>query len=205
MELNEMKDMWQKMDAVLKQNKLMNETVVRKMIEHRSKNALNKIMNWEYLNIIVAALVLMFFLVMMHRVNNTPAMLLSYFISLACIIGSLIGGLYNIKKMSAIDFSAHSVTDANERVQQFRLLVSKEKIASFIIGPVMIAAMIVVMFKWVHNIDILGHTNFYVHHIIIGSVAYLFCAYMVYRRLYFNNINTIQDSLNEINVFKEEL
>ncbi len=204
MELNEMKNMWQKIDTALKQNRLLNENVMRKMIEERSKTALGKIMNWEYLNIVVSTLVLMFFLVMMHRVNNAPAMLTSYLLSLACLIGSLVSGLYNLKKMSGIDFSTHSITDVTERLQQFRLLVSKEKIWSFILGPVMIAAMIVVMFKWVHNIDILNHTNFYVHHVLIGSIAYVLCAYIIYKRLYFNNIRTIQQNLAEINSFKTE-
>jgi|GEM_PF-2483744 len=204
MELNEIKDLWQKMDATIQQNQKLNEKLINTIIETRTKSAANKLVVMEYVNIITAAIVLFIMLLMPNKTDNSMFMNICYGLSAIIIVLAIIISAYNVAKVSAIDIAKDSLTAAMKKTQQFRLLMAKEKVVAFIVGPVFLVSLYVVAFYVVYHENVLKYNAamFYTRSI-AGCIVYTIAAFLVYRKFYDKQIKNIADSLGEIESFKQ--
>lgn len=204
MELNEMKELWQKMDAAIQQNQKLNEKLINTIIETRTKSAANKLVVMEYVNIITAAIVLLVMLLMPNKTDNTLFMNICYAISAILTAIAIIVSAYNAAKVSAINIAKDSITVAMEKTQQFKLLMAKEKVIGFIAGPIFLVALYVISFYFVFHENIyLKYREMFITRSAIGCVVYIIAAFLVYRKFYDKQIKNIADSLSEIESFKQ--
>lgn len=202
MELDEMKNLWQQYDKALQQNKILNEQLVQMMLKDKSKNTIRNILNFEYTGLIVCSILILVFALQFTTIFGNTLMMAAYFISLLFIIASLVLFYYKHKMLTSLNFSSSKVSDTARTLERFRLLVSKERLWTFICSPVIIAALLIVFTKWVRNIDIMDMPDVFLPRIIIGSVALLISLAVLYRLLYFNNIKAIKQNLEEIEQFR---
>lgn len=202
MELDNMKQLWQKLDETISQQQTMNTELVRHIIKDRNRRTINKISGAEYLGIAVAVIVMMVFLVMLPKLGNAPLLVLSYIISMLIMVITVITGIYKVRYIAEENYSHKSMMDATERMEKFRLFIAREKIAALAAGPVMIAAFTAVVFQLVHGINIFESITAYLPRIIAGTIAYCILAVILYKQIYFRSIKEIKNNLAEIGQMK---
>src|SRR5688572_6845192 len=111
MELDDMKQLWQQYNVTTKQHTIINEKLINLVLKDRSKTAISKILNWEYIGAAVATIVLLFLLINPSPASSEISLGISYFISLGFIVASIIFSCYKIKHLQSIDAAADTVTN----------------------------------------------------------------------------------------------
>jgi uncharacterized protein with PQ loop repeat len=202
MDIEQMKQLWNKLDAGLDKQQTINTELVAQMVKDRNTRSMSSISWMEYLGITVAVVVMMIFVVMLPKLGNTPLLIISYIISMLIMVITLVTGIYKLRHITPDDYSKRTVVEMSERIEKLRLFIAKEKIAALISGPVMIAAFIAVVYKFVHDINIFNNITAYMPRIIAGTIAYIILAALLYKQVYFRNINEIKSNLDELKELK---
>lgn len=203
MELDDMKAMWQQYDKTLQENKILNEQLINLMLENKSRSAVKNILIYEYMGLALCILLTIIYILLFNTIFENTLLTASYFVSFAFIISSMFMFYIKHKMLSAIDPSKNSVSETAQHTERFRLLVSKERFWTIILSPLIISSTLVVMAKWVKNIDVMDMPDVFVPRILIGIVAIIASLLLVYKLLYFKSIKTIKDNLEEIKRFRE--
>lgn len=197
-----MKQLWQQHDQKLQENKLLNERIIAGMLKDRSGNAINKMLQWEWANAVTGGICLVVFLAMWPA-RGTGAILACYLVSLLLFVATLGFAVYKIRLLGAIDLGTQAVTDAGEKIERFRLIMARERIAAiFLLPPVMVVVYAVVHY-WVHNQNLFDKPGAYLWQIGLGVAAALTGALVTYRVVYFNGIKKIKSNLAEIAAFRQ--
>lgn len=202
MELDDMKAMWQQYDKTLQENKILNEQLINLMLENKSRSAVKNILIYEYMGLALCLLLTIIYILLFNTVFANTLLTASYFISFAFIIVSILMFYKKYKMLSAIDPSKNSVSETAQTTERFRLLVSKERLWTIILSPLIISSTLVVMAKWVKDIDVMDMPDVFLPRILIGVVAIIVSLLLVYKLLYFKSIKTIKDNLEEIKKFR---
>lgn len=202
MELDDMKAMWQQYDKTLQENKILNEQLINLMLENKSRSAVKNILIYEYMGLALCILLTIIYILLFNTVFENTLLTASYFVSFAFIISSLFMFYKKYKMLSAMDPSKNSVSETAQTTERFRLLVSKERLWTIILSPLIISSTLVVMAKWVKDIDVMDMPDIFLPRILIGIVAIIVSLLLVYKLLYFKSIKTIKDNLEEIKKFR---
>lgn len=202
MELDDMKAMWQQYDKTLQENKILNEQLINLMLENKSRSAVKNILIYEYMGLALCILLTIIYILLFNTVFENTLLTASYFVSFAFIISSLFMFYKKYKMLSAMDPSKNSVSETAQTTERFRLLVSKERLWTIILSPLIISSTLVVMAKWVKDIDVMDMPDVFLPRILIGVVAIIVSLLLVYKLLYFKSIKTIKDNLEEIKKFR---
>lgn len=202
MELDDMKAMWQQYDKTLQENKILNEQLINLMLENKSRSAVKNILIYEYMGLALCILLTIVYILLFNTIFENTLLTASYFVSFAFIIGSMFMFYIKHKMLAAIDPSKNSVSETAQTTERFRLLVGKERLWTIILSPLIISSTLVVMAKWVKDIDIMDMPDVFLPRILIGIVAIIVSLLLVYKLLYFKSIKTIKDNLEEIKKFR---
>jgi hypothetical protein len=202
MELDDMKAMWQQYDKTLQENKILNEQLINLMLENKSRSAVKNILIYEYMGLALYILLTIVYILLFNTVFENTLLTASYFVSFAFIISSLFMFYKKYMMLSAIDPSKNSVSETAQTTERFRLLVSKERLWTIILSPLIISSTLVVMAKWVKDIDVMDMPDVFLPRILIGIVAIIVSLLLVYKLLYFKSIKTIKENLEEIKKFR---
>lgn len=204
MDLDKMKEMWQQHDKVLQKNAVLNEQLVNYILRDRSKNAIRRLINLEYIGIIVCGAVLLLFAIHLFDWQLNTALTICYILSLAFIVFAVLLCFYKIQHLNSIDLNSDAVTETARKINQYRLIISMEKTVSLIIAPVFMLTMFAVMMFWIHGVDIFEDISQFLPYLIIGLIAAIAGMLLLYRRLYSQSIKEIMDNLKEIEQFRAE-
>lgn len=204
MDIEQMKQLWNKLDETINQQQTINTELVMHIIKDRNRRTVNKISGAEYLGIAVAVVVLMVFLVMLPRLGNAPLLVVSYVICMLIMITTIVTGIYKTRYIADENYSHRSVVDATERMEKFRLFIAREKIVALATGPVIIATFTAVVFQLVRGINIFEDITTYLPRIIAGTIAYCILAVILYKQIYFRSIKEIKNNMDEITRLKNK-
>lgn len=203
MELDEMKQLWQKMDETISKQQAISENIIKRMLHEKNANSLKSIVNLEYLGILLASLVIALLLTQAPRISgNGIALVVCYIAGLLSLAASAVFGLYKIQYLSALDAGTEPVSNMAEKTERFRLMIAKERIVSLVLGPVVMVVFYVVIFYLLKNINVLDNITSYLHILIAAVAVYIVSVLALYKKLYFNQIDTINNNLREIAEFK---
>ena len=202
MELDNMKQLWQKMDDVINKQQAMNESIIKRMLHERNTTSLKNITNMEYMGIVITAILAVLLLTQMPRIGRETGVIVSYIISLLVCVAAIVFSWYKIQYLAGMSKEQLPVTAQAEKTERFRLLIAKERMVSLIIGPVIISVFYVVMFYLVTGINVLDNITKYMVPIIAAIIVYSVILPVLYRLLYFRQIETINSNLKEIEEFK---
>ena len=198
MELEEMKSMWQKYDALLQQNKLLNEQLIIGMLKSKSENAINRMLYYEYLNTGVCFILMVIYLVMYKTLGAGTGIAVCYIISFILMIITLIVFYIKYTLLSSLDFGTNSVSNTAKKLEQFRLLIAKERSWSLLLSPLAISTVVVVMAYWVRHSNVFDYLSLYLPLIIIGSIVTIIAVAFIYKSVYFKSIKDIKNNLSEM-------
>ncbi len=203
MELEEMKNKWQQYDKVLQQNKMLNEKIISMMLKDKSKNAIRKILNFEYLGFVICCLLAMVYLLQFNTAFDNALMTVSYFISLALVATCFVTFYYKHKMLTSLDLNMNNLTQTAGTIERFRLFIIKERLATLILSPVIIVSTVIVFVKWLLRMDVQDLPDIFLPRMIIGSVLMIIVQLLLYKYLYFDTIKNIKANLAEIEKFRD--
>lgn len=199
MDLEQMKSLWQQQEQEIKHNRMLNEKIISTMLKEKSATSIRKMSGAEYLGAGLCAMLVIIFLLMAGRIEGT-AIIVCYIFSLLFIVASLVFSLYKVNYLSRTDLGK-PVAETTKRIQQFRLLIVKERLWSLILFPALILCVLAVVTYWIEGNNIFDNFSMYLPKIIIGVLAGIPIALVVYRRVYMNSIRQVNDSLKELEEF----
>lgn len=202
MELENMKQLWQKMDDSIRNQQTVNENIIKRMLQERNTTSLRSIANMEYMGIAITMILVVLLLTQMPRIGSETGVITSYIISLLIGVAAIIFSSYKIQYLASMSKEQLPVTAQAEKTERFRLLIAKERLVSLLIGPVIIGVFYVVMFYLVTGINVLDNITRYMVPIIAAIIVYSVILPILYRLLYFRQIETINKNLKEIEEFK---
>ena len=200
MELDEMKNMWQRHEQQLSHNRMLNEKIISNMLRDKSKNELQKMSNMELVGAALCGILILLFAMMAERMN-TDVLLVCYVFALACILLSLTASVYKINFLSNTDLGK-PVTETTNRMQRFRLFIVKERLVSLLLTPFLVVTILAVVTYWIYDRNIFNEIETYAWRVgaalALGVPTMLF----IYRRFYFDSIRQINSNLRELEEFK---
>ena len=196
MELNDLKHTWLSLDERLKKQEILKVNILKEMLHTKSDKALNKLINFEFLGIVLTVLGIPLLIYILSYESFYPIQrVFMYFI----IVYAVVGVFFQLRKvyiLLKIDFSKPISTNIR-MMQRFNIQIRWEKIVSFSIIPLMALFILspyftedVAMWRWI-------------------AVAAVFLAvavitYWQYKKIYDKNIGSILKSLEELKDLEED-
>ena len=199
-----MKHMWQQYDKKLQENNTLNEKIITELVKSRSGSERSKMLNWEYLTAAVYALLIVVYVAMGWYTAGNREVMICYSFSLLFIVGGLFYTLYKIRRLAKMDFGAQSVTNTKQELEQFRILITKERLWGAILFPFLLFAIYVVVNYWVHGVSMFDNLESYILRIIAAVVVGLAATLYIYKRLYLDTIAQLRKNLEEIREFARQ-
>jgi hypothetical protein len=197
MELEEMKQLWQQYDKQLQQTQKTNQQLIHNILKERAQNDLRKILNYEYLSLAVCAAVLLLLAGSARRASDSTFITGCLVASFAFCIAGIAAGFYKVSLLSNTSFSK-PVAQTLLRINRFNLFITKERIASTVLIPILIFVLAAVGRKLVWDENMLDHLRFWVPILALSFAIAIAGCLMIYRNLYFKRIAIIKSNLEEI-------
>lgn len=198
MELDDLKNTWIALDNRLKQNNVLNETIIKKMAENKVNKSLNKLIFWDVFSIVICMLLIPFNI---YWFSSHSGILLfgDIIIVYALIICISLVVWYIIKVNYLIKFDFTENTEHNiYNINKYTLYSKREKLMMyFFIGPSII---ILCMLAYAEAKATIPIWALMISILIICSII----NYFSYKKIYKENIDSIRKSLEEINELKEK-
>ncbi|OSZ79211.1 hypothetical protein CAP35_13425 [Chitinophagaceae bacterium IBVUCB1] len=204
MELDDLKNKWQQYDKVLQQNKMLNEKIIGLMLNSKSANSIRSILHFEYAGLATCILLALYYALHIRTAFENAWMAISYVVSFAMIVVSIVGFFYKHKMLTSLDFSTNNLSTTANTIERFRLFIAKERIYSLVASPAIIASTVVLFAKWIFGYDAENLIDIFLPRIIIGSVVMIAATMLIYKLLYFNSIARIRQNIAEIEKFRSE-
>lgn len=202
MELEDMKQLWQKMDNAINKQQNISENILKRMLHERNVSKLRMIANAEYIGLLFGILLFAILLTQVSRINDGVGLSICYIACLFFTVVTSVFSWYKVKYLSTLDKGTEAVSNMAEKTERFRLLIAKERIATLSLGPVILGVFYVVVNYLVKGDNILDDISMYLPRFLAAVAAYFVALPILYKKLYFSQIKQINNNLHEIAQFK---
>ena len=197
MELEELKNTWAELDNRLKENKLMNKTIIMEMAQSKADKIISRFIYGERIAIIVLILLLPFILFAFHRYGSKRIMwdMLMIYSAVICAIYP-IWSMYKLSKLTKIDFSK-AISDNIRYTNLYNLFAKWEiMVANVFLVPSLVILQILTYAE--------ARASIYLWVFLICSfVIVILIVYWSYKE-YNKNMASVLKSMNEIKALEEE-
>ena len=200
MELDEIKQLWNEID-LLKEKQQVSNSRIKDMLKNQGESALARLINTAKIYSIIIIPLGMFFCLVSYDFFKAGGFYMVWpllFLLICTLLEPLEIYLYRLLK--SIDFSVMPVKEVLKKITKYQGIIQKSKQYGMVIG-----------------ITYLGIWYYLFYHLIFGSeINWLMIFFMIgmclavgisipflYKKLYFNHINRIKESLNELKEFEE--
>jgi hypothetical protein len=200
MEPDEMKKMWQQVDLI-KEKQQISDNRIKEMLKNQGKSALAKLLktaNFYRFAIIPLGLFLCLMSFSFFKAGGYYAICPLAFLLLCVLLEPLEIYLYRLLK--GINFSTMSVKEVSERILKYHNIIRKAQIYSIIIGVTYLSIWYYLFYRLAIGSEIVW---FVIIVMICMCIAVGCCAPILYKKLYYNHINQIKESLKELKEFEE--
>lgn len=198
MDLEEMKERWAALNDRLERTEMLQESVIRELVQTKGEKSVSRLINWETFGFVVTILIIPYSIYVYHRFGGHFAMW-DLFIRVAIVVDGLLvlWTGYKLYGLMKIDFTK-VVKENILRVNRYTVQITREKIfTAAIIGPLFVT-LSVVMSTEMKAPDFIWGVLFGV--VVATTVA----CYWLYKRVFDKNIRRLQESLAVIEEVGEE-
>ena len=198
MEIEALKNTWSTLDNHLKENKSLNERIIKEMINKKANKSISRLLFWDVISIVVL-LALIPFIVYWFSIYGGQKMFWDITLIAAgfvCVVG-VVWYLIKIHGLMKVDIN-ESVGKNIYYIKRYTIQIKREKIAMiyFVAIPLVILSTLtyieakVALPLWVFMTCVL----------VLG----LLVTFWGYKRIYKKNIDSIKNSLEEMRELEEE-
>ena len=144
MELEEMKERWAALNDCLERTEMLQESVIRELVQTKGEKSVSQLINWETFGFVVTILIIPYSIYVYHRFGGHFAMW-DLFIRVAIVVDGLLvlWTGYKLYGLMKIDFTK-VVKENILRVNRYTVQITREKIfTAAIIGPLFVILSVV--------------------------------------------------------------
>ena len=198
MDLNELKNTWVVLDEQLKKNEVLNKQILREMLNRKSNKSLSRLLNTDIIGVIILFLVIPASVWLYNgRFLVTP--LSVKILSVTCMSVGILGVIwyfFKLKHLVKIDFSGN-VKDNVYYINKYNIMLKREKMAgSFILTPILVFLAAFCYYELKVNLSLWIF-------LVVGTTIAIGIGYWMYKKLYNSSIQSIRQSLEELEELKE--
>jgi len=200
MELDELKKIWSEMDA-LKEKVHVSDNRIKEMLKKEGKSALAKLIRISKFYSIVMIPLGLFLCLVSYRFFEAGSYYIIcplVFLFLCMLIEPLEIYLYRLLK--EINFSNMTVKEVSERILKYQNILQKFKMYAMPVGFVYLGIWYYLDYKLTLGSEINWALIIFM---IAMCLVFLIAVPVLYKKLYFNHINRIKESLKELKEFEE--
>jgi len=197
MELEELKNVWVALDNKLQKNEVLNERVVKEMLQSKANKALNLLNRFEFIGAIICFIALPFLIFRLGTMKHTLWMEMMVYCGIALVFSGCITQSYKLWLLLKIDLN-NLISENIKFLQKYNLFIKREKMAAWIYTPILFAS-IIFTFISLNNIELWRWVA--VISVLIFSII---LAIWQYKKIYDVNIQSIKKSLEELKELEEE-
>ena len=202
MDLDDIKKVWHEVES-LREQKQMSDERIKMMLKNEGKSALDKLTRLARIGTIILIPLGLFFCLNSYRFFEAggyysicPLVMLFF-----CIAGQPLE-IYVYRLLKGINLSTMTVKEVSTRILKYQNIVKKAEFYGIIFFIIYMAFWIFLYYKLVVGDEIIWGI------IISTGVIYtagLIAIPILYKKLYYNNINKINESLKELEEFEQEI
>lgn len=198
MEIEALKNRWITLDNHLKENKSLNERIIKEMIDKKANKSISRLLFWDIFSI-VGLLALVPFIVYVFSLYGGQKMfwdITLYSAASFCIIG-VVWYFIKIHGLMKVDMN-QSVSKNIYYINRYTIQIQREKIAmTYFVG---IPLAILITLTYLEAKAPLPLWMIMICALVLGALV----TYWSYKRIYKKNIDAIQNSLEEMRGLEEE-
>lgn len=196
MSTDEFKELWQKHDHKLEQNKLLNETIIKNLIYDRSNKKLTFLRGYEILNIVISGFICFFILMRIGELAQNTTLLFASIISV--ILGILGVWIYSKKLnlLNKIHTKNNTLYNSYNFLNKYKNLTIRERNLGLPAAVLLIICLMAIVLKLFRGINIFENLDFWSYKLIIGVIAGILFSLWGYS-LIFKKINQIETDIND--------
>jgi hypothetical protein len=200
MELDEIKKIWNEMDA-LKEKLQVSDNRIKEMLKNEGKSALAKLIKiskFYTITTIPLGLLLCLFSYKFFEAGGYYIIYPLIFLLICVLMEPFQIYLYRLLK--GINYSVMTVKEVSERILKYQNFVRKGEMYGSIIGITYLGIWYYLYYKLIFGSEI--NWGFIIFMIVMCLLVGLSIPFL-YKKLYYNNINRIQKSLEELKEFEK--
>ena len=199
MELDDIKKAWQEIDA-LKEKQQINENRIKEMLKKEGKTALAKLIRLAKIGMIILIPLGLFLCLLSHDFFKAggyyviwPLVFLFYCIS------KIPFDYYLYRLLKGIDYSGMTVKEVSERILKYQNIIQKSKMYGMIFYVVYLGIWYYLFYRLHFGSEIVWAFIIVMIVMVLGGLIAL---PVIFKKLYFNHINRIKESLKELEEFE---
>ena len=200
MELDELKNTWMVLDEQLKKNELLNKQIIREILNKKVNKSINRLINTDFFSIVVVllAIPLCIWLYNHHRFANTLFPKITFAVTiLTCVFGVIWISYRTLKYLIKIDFSKN-IKDNMYCVNKYNVIFQKEKIMTYFgFTPAFSILAFLTYYELKANLSLWVF-------LVVALIVVTLISYRIDKKVYDTNIQSIKNSLEELQELKEE-
>lgn len=197
MELEELKQKWDKLEYTIEKSMKMNLKIAEEMHQSRYNRSISVLINYTYLGCIVALLVMIGLFCKITTTYFGPFKITIFILAIILLASGLIVGFTNLKLLFKIDYSK-SINHNIALTRTYQIRIKRQSLIASILILILIILGIIAsllspnmeLWRWVTIGFIL----------VIGIII----AKWEYKNIYKKNIETLLKSLDELNELAED-
>ena len=196
MEIDELKNTWQSLENRLKGQEMLNNKLVKDMLETKSEKSLSRLINVELISMIILLILIPVIIYMISwEIQLTGYNTFMWAWMVVCILGVLWQGfkLYKLMRIDLLKTVCNNIKETNE----YNIWIKKEKFGVIILSCVLFLSIAFFYQLWNVGTALWGF-------LICTFAVVSIIAYWSYKKIYDKNINSILKSLEELKELKEE-
>ena len=200
MELDEIKKIWNEMDA-LKEKLQVSDNRIKEMLKNEGKNALAKLIRISKLYSIIMIPLGLFLCLLSYQFFEAGGyyVICPLLFLLFCVL-MVPFEIYLYRLLKGIDFARMPVKIVMERILKYQNIVRKGEMFGIIFFIVYMGIWYYLYYTLTIGTEIIwGLIIFMTVMIIAGAIGIP----LLYKKLYYNNINRIKESLDELKEFEQ--
>ena len=201
MELDEIKKMWQEIDT-LKEKQQINESRIKEMLKNEGKTALARLIMFKKIGMIILIPLGLLMCLISHKFFEAGG----YYVilPLTFLLYTILMVPYNHYLycfLKEINFSAMTVKEVSERILKYQNIIQKNQFYGTIWFFIFLGIWIYFYYKLFFGSEIIW--GLIIYNLVIYLAGGLILIPLLFKKLYYNNINKIKEGLKELREFEE--
>ena len=200
MDLDDVKKRWKEVDSSKEQNQMCDERI-KMMLKNGGKSALDKLIRLAKMYTIIIIPLGFFFCLCSEKFFCAGGyyLICPLFMLFLCIAAQPLE-IYLYRLLKGIDFSTMTVKEVSSRILKYQHIIKKAEFYGIIFFVIYMPIWLFLYYKLAFGDEIIWAFIIYIGVIyVIGIISLP----ILYKKLYYNNINKIKESLRELEEFDQ--
>ena len=200
MELDDIKKLWSEID-MLKEKQQVSDNRIKEMLKDNGKSALSRLIKTAKLYTIIQIPLGLMMCLISYQFFEAGGLYPIYpllFLLICVLLEPLEIYLYRLLK--GIDFSNMPIKEVSEKILKYQDIIHKCQMYGTVIGIIYLMIWYYLYYKLILGSEIVWGLIIFMIIMCIGVLAVI---PFLYKKLYYNNIDRIKESLKELKEFEE--